>query len=136
MTRSPADTVKHTPLACCPFCGGKAKLSSYRVAEDAMGCHVECTSCRVQTETFEDAYTPSGDAISAWNRRSPDPVREKLVEALEAVLAEETVLVHVGYDGGAGGGNYVYADAVRVDSDAFALARAAHAAASKSDGGK
>ena len=44
--------------------------------------------------------------------------------ALEAILNEETVSVHVGYDSGSGGGNFVYADAVRTDSEAFEQARA------------
>lgn len=50
---------------------------------------------------------------------------DKLVEALRAILDTETVSVHVGYDNGVGGGNFIYADAVRTDSDAFAKARAA-----------
>lgn len=54
----------------CPFCGGKAKLCTGRAAEDAEFAQVICTSCRVQTDYFEDAYAPTADAIAAWNRRS------------------------------------------------------------------
>lgn len=50
-------------------------------------------------------------------------------EALRKVLVElvsaETVSVHVGYDSGAGGGNFVYADAIRTDCDEFIAARSA-----------
>lgn len=58
---------------------------------------------------------------------------DRLREALVAILSEETVAVHVGYDSGAGGGNYVYADAIRTDSDAFVNARAALLAAIGAD---
>ena len=43
--------------------------------------------------------------------------------ALEAILDLETQPIHVGYDHGAGGGNYVYEDFVSADA-AFGLARA------------
>lgn len=56
----------------CPFCGGSGDLVIYRVAEDAMGCHVKCTSCNARTDEFEDAYTPSADALGAWNTRAED----------------------------------------------------------------
>lgn len=55
-----------------------------------------------------------------------------LLAALKALLAAETVSVHVGYDNAAGGGNFLYADAVRTDDEAFALARAAIARAEDS----
>lgn len=50
--------------------------------------------------------------------------RDRMKEALRAILDEETISVHVGYDNGVGGGNFIYADAVRTDSAAFANARA------------
>lgn len=67
-------TMASTELFPCPFCGGEPKLKSYRIAEDAMGCVISCTSCLVQTTEYEDAYTPVEDATDAWNRRvSPAP---------------------------------------------------------------
>jgi Lar family restriction alleviation protein len=53
----------------CPFCGGKAKIQSYRVAEDAEAVRVKCTQCFAETDEFEDAYAPINDAVEAWNRR-------------------------------------------------------------------
>lgn len=78
----------------CPFCCGEGKYISYRVAEDAMGCHVECTSCFAKTDVYEDAYAPHADAIAAWNRRpfgaadllAQAEAREReLVEALKHI---------------------------------------------------
>lgn len=48
----------------------------------------------------------------------------ELLEALKAILAAETYALHVGYDSAPGGGNFVYADAVRTDDEAFVKARA------------
>lgn len=42
--------------------------------------------------------------------------------ALQAILKLETRDVHVGYDSGAGGGNYVYEDFVSA-AEAFAIVR-------------
>lgn len=67
------NTVKHTSLLPCPFCGGAARINTYRVAEDAMGVRISCRSCYCATTEFEDAYAPVGDATHAWNRRSPAP---------------------------------------------------------------
>jgi hypothetical protein len=53
----------------------------------------------------------------------------ELYEALMAILAAERHSLHVGYDNGTGGGNYVYADVVRLDDEAFDKARAALAKA-------
>lgn len=44
---------------------------------------------------------------------------DAFVSAIEALEREESFPVHVGYDEAAGGGNFVYADVVRKDSDAF-----------------
>lgn len=55
------------------------------------------------------------DDIDAMNGRVISAAPDMLA-ALEALLSEETVGVHVGYDSR---GNYVYAEAVRTDSDAF-----------------
>lgn len=50
---------------------------------------------------------------------------KELEEALAALTNAETVSVHVGYDNGPGGGNYIYADAVRTDGEEFIRARTA-----------
>ena len=50
----------------------------------------------------------------------------ELLAALNAILTEETVPVHTGYDHSQ---NYIWTDAVLTDSDAFRLARAAIAKA-------
>lgn len=60
----------------------------------------------------------AADEITTLRKRVED-----LEAGLRAVLADEPITVHVGYDAGVGGGNYIYADAVRTDSEAFARAR-------------
>ena len=46
----------------CPFCGGKAVLSSW-------GMHrTWCVECKAKTEDF----LLQRDAIEAWNRRAED----------------------------------------------------------------
>lgn len=76
----PADTVKHTPLLPCPMCGGKAEIWRAHPENPKRGAWIACVDrCLVLTKE----YDADEKAIAAWNRRSPDPVREKLVEALE-----------------------------------------------------
>jgi hypothetical protein len=48
---------------------------------------------------------------------------DEIVGVLEGLLGAETVPHHVGYDSGAGGGNYVYEDAVLTTNDAFVAIR-------------
>ena len=87
----PADTVKHTPLACCPFCGKaptvRRTVEEYDADEQSPAgeydahYHIQCDTCGIeQSEEYRD------EAIALWNRRAPDPVREKLVEALKVCL--------------------------------------------------
>ena len=74
----------------CPFCGGKAKLSSYRTSEDSEGCSVHCKQCEVRTTEFEDAYAPTGNAADAWNRRAttdPTPETSLAGSEIEAEIA-------------------------------------------------
>lgn len=81
--------VKHAPLACCPFCGKaptvRRTVEEYDADEQSPAgeydahYHIQCDTCGIeQSEEYRD------EAIALWNRRAPDPVREKLVEALEA----------------------------------------------------
>jgi len=67
----------------CPFCGGAAKLLTYRICEDAMGASVKCTSCQVSTTEFEDAYAPTADAIAAWNTRPAPAATDTGLETVE-----------------------------------------------------
>lgn len=55
----------------CPFCGGKPLFQVHRIAEDAEVAFVSCQRCGTQTEHYEDAYAPRGEAIAAWNKRAP-----------------------------------------------------------------
>lgn len=79
----------------CPFCGGKARLLTGRVAEDAEMANVECLHCLVRTDCFEDAYAPTADAAAAWNRRVPFEALMKALEdgreALKAMLSHSCV---------------------------------------------
>lgn len=75
----------------CPFCGGPAKMVTYRIAEDAMGATVRCASCQACIAEFEDAYAPVDEAEDAWNRRADadeiTTLRARIAE-LEAKAAE------------------------------------------------
>lgn len=76
---------------------------------------------------------PFGDKVPLYNTPVPSNWTEealraenaRLIEAAQAVLDAETVTVHVGYDNAAGGGNFVYADAIRTDDEAFTKLRTA-----------
>lgn len=46
----------------CPFCGGRARIGT----DGEEGHTVFCTSCKVETNIYEDERT----AIEAWNRRA------------------------------------------------------------------
>lgn len=81
----PADTVKHTPLACCPFCGETP--SEIVDATKILGVYRVVHRCKVIPPFVLEAATPEKVA-AAWNRRAPDPVREKLVEALRFIVIE------------------------------------------------
>lgn len=74
----------------CPFCGGAPKLRTHRSGEDAMEAYVECPSCEVRTTYYEDAYAPTADAISSWNRRMrlPQANVDGRIAELEAELAD------------------------------------------------
>ncbi len=61
-------------------------------------------------------------------KRHRDRIKEKLARleryewALRSILTLDTRDVHVGYDNGSGGGNYVYEDYISA-LDAFAIIR-------------
>jgi Lar family restriction alleviation protein len=54
----------------CPFCGGEAKIFSYRTSEDSEGVHIECIKCGVRTDATDDAYADRLTAVSMWNTRA------------------------------------------------------------------
>lgn len=64
----------------CPFCGGEAKLFTYRLGEDSEGAHVECRGCYAKSADTEDAYADVATASAAWNARTDDA----RIAALEA----------------------------------------------------
>lgn len=71
-------------LLSCPFCGGAAKMRTYRTSEDSEGAHVECVNCNAKSDATDDAYVDTLTAVSMWNNRTPsaDP-NAGLVAALE-----------------------------------------------------
>ena len=79
----------------CPFCGNKAELFCTKGTEDwAVVCqHPEC-GCNARIlycDTKEEA-------IEQWNRRTSDPEKQKLVEALEDARTELAYLLETRTD--------------------------------------
>lgn len=72
-------SVTHTPeLKACPFCGGKAYLSSSPAEPQYVG-KAACKGCGAQIFAAD-----MGAAFTAWNTRSPSTeLVEDLVEALK-----------------------------------------------------
>jgi hypothetical protein len=56
----------------------------------------------------------SADALEAR-----DKTIAELCEAIDALDRENVFSVHVGYDDAPGGGDFVYADAIRIDTDSY-----------------
>ena len=56
----------------CPFCGGKAKLYSQKVAGGYDYSYVFCESCKIGTKKYEVSpeYCANDKATEAWNRRA------------------------------------------------------------------
>lgn len=67
----------------CPFCGGEAKLRSWEWPYERY--QVRCTKCRAKGRS---RFATVEAALAAWNTRTPD---ERLVEALEVILASEAI---------------------------------------------
>lgn len=65
MTHDPREALEP-----CPFCGGEAKIFSYRTSEDSEGVHIECIKCGVRTDATDDAYADRLTAVSMWNTRA------------------------------------------------------------------
>lgn len=53
----------------CPFCGGEAGLVPYN---DDTECDIVCKTCKCRTWR----YSSIDDANSAWNRRTPEVLRD------------------------------------------------------------
>lgn len=76
------NTVKHTPLLPCPFCGGEASgdskvtYSDRHAKEQGWGqatfFYVNCIRCGSDNKGIVGHHTRD-DAAAAWNRRSPAP---------------------------------------------------------------
>lgn len=62
--------MKNIELKSCPFCGGKAELSSERF-DGKDTSYVACTRCASRGEFFfvSPKYASAERAIEAWNRR-------------------------------------------------------------------
>ena len=55
----------------CPFCGGVAKLNTFKTKKlylRSVGYFIECTVCKNRTTMNLNAE----DSIEAWNRRAND----------------------------------------------------------------
>jgi len=61
----------------------------HRIAEDAEVVFVSCQRCGTQTEHYEDAYAPRGEAIAAWNKRTPSE-RQAIVDWLLSMKRDDT----------------------------------------------
>ncbi|SEJ16075.1 Restriction alleviation protein Lar [Sphingomonas sp. OV641] len=89
-------------------------------------CFLCAGTCRGHSLVDEATWEPEAgsEAQRIRDAATPPAPNDDLRAALEAILKLETRDVHVGYDHGSGGGNYVYADFISAD-EAFAIARAA-----------
>jgi len=102
----------------CPFCGAGAQAC--KNDHDDPVWSVECDECPASLTS--DRFNRD-TAIAAWNARahpSPTPAADAdrvriAVEAITKAKDLDVSLLHDGYDSGAGGGNYVYADVVRTE---------------------
>ena len=64
---------KQMKLEKCPFCGGKAVLTTFD--EDSDDWSVECTKCRIAiiAPAAEEGCTATKEeAVTAWNRRAKE----------------------------------------------------------------
>jgi hypothetical protein len=110
----------------CPFCGG-----AY-VAPSVLTGGIFCEECGA-----DGPWSPAFHG--GWNTRAAPPLSaalelpevKALVAAAKSFASADTVSVHTGYDNGVGGGNYIFSDAVPVDSDEFRNLRTALAAIEK-----
>ena len=66
-----------TPLAPCPFCGGKANIASVKFSEQSesaklnsrtVGYYGQCVLCCANL-SFDLCCATEDEAITAWNRR-------------------------------------------------------------------
>jgi Lar family restriction alleviation protein len=78
----------------CPFCGGEAKLHTYRTSEDSEGAHVECASCGARTEATDDAYGDAATARMIWNTRAARTEPAGAVEAAAAAMERHMFAPH------------------------------------------
>ena len=64
----------------CPFCGGEAQRFSLGIGT-AERVRIDCRGCHLKLSEW---FSPEDVAVAAWNRRAPDPIRERLAEAIRA----------------------------------------------------
>lgn len=90
------------------------------------------TKCRWMKGANGEPVFDHSSNCSSRHRRAVSSALQQLMDreevlrmALEGILSVEVSSMHVGYDNGSGGGNFVYADVIRTDDDAFAKARTA-----------
>lgn len=71
-----------TELKPCPFCGGEPALSAG--ADTGLNDLAFCTVCGANIDGRLFSLTEPR-AHTLWNRRAPDPLTERLAEALGAI---------------------------------------------------
>lgn len=63
----------------CPFCGGKAELTTDVTAErySKPRAMIYCTNCKIETRWFDDKNrdgTFVEEAVNAWNKRCTNEI--------------------------------------------------------------